>query len=488
MNKSMDYTKVKKNTILNIVKTISTILFPMVIFMYASHVLGADGLGKIKFSNSIINYILLISTLGIGTYAIRECSKVKNDKIQFASLVSRLYMINIITTAIAYIILFFVMCFFSKLADYKDIIVVQSGIVIFTTLGAEWLNMALEDYKYITIRTFISQLIAIIAVFIFVREPNDYLKFAAITMITSSGAYITNIYYRKRYVKIQLPIKIDVKKHLPPILFLFSMTLAQSIYVNVDSTMLGLMRSDFEVGLYASAVNIYNVINQVVASVAYVVMPSMAVLFSHKNYTEINKMLSYSFGFIIVLGLPCVTGAFTLSKEILYIMGGPEYIEASLSLRILCIALLGSFFAGFVGNIIMLPSGREKLCLCSSLVSAAVNFIMNIFLIPRYGIAAASITTAIAQWIGLFVKYPFIEKDIRLIGVKKNVITSLIGCFFIVIVVYINKCIIKNTTICLLATVLISVVVYFCILLLLKNQLAVDVYNSVVRKERNQNV
>lgn len=483
-----DYTRVKKNTLLNIAKTISTILFPMFIFMYASHVLGADGLGKIKFSNSIVNYTLLISTLGIGTYAIRECSKVKNDSEKFSALVSQLFMINLVTTVIAYVLLFFVLLYSARLSYYRDIILVQSGIVIFTTLGAEWLNMALEDYKYITIRTFISQALAIIAVILLVRDQNDYMKFAAITMITSSGAYISNIYYRRRYVKIKLPIKIDIKKHLPPILFLFSMTLAQSIYVNVDSTMLGLMRSDFEVGLYAAAVNIYNVINQVVASVAYVVMPNMSVLFLRKDYEAINKMLSYSFAFIIILGFPCLTGAFCLSEDILYIMGGTEYVGAATSLRILCFALLGSFFAGFVGNIIMLPSGREKLCLISSLISAAVNFIMNLILIPRYGIIAAAITTAIAQWIGLFVKYPFIEKTIKLSGVGKNLVSSLTGCLCVIIVVFVCKCTIQNVVVRLLGVMFVSIGVYFGVLLIFKNQLVVEFYKAVIWGKRKRNV
>ena len=103
-----------------------------------------------------------------------------------------------------------------------------------------------------------------------------------------------------------------------------------------------------------------------------------------------------------------------------------EYIEATSALQILCVALLGSFFAGFVGNIIMLPSGREKLCLGSSIVSAVVNFVLNIFLIPKYGIVAAAITTAMSQWIGLLIKLPFVEKEIKIDLKYKRGLASLI--------------------------------------------------------------
>ncbi len=69
-----------KNTVYNIVKTLSTMVFPLITFPYIARVLGVENLGKINFGNSIVNYFSLIATLGIVVYAIRECSKVRDDK------------------------------------------------------------------------------------------------------------------------------------------------------------------------------------------------------------------------------------------------------------------------------------------------------------------------------------------------------------------------------------------------------------------------
>ena len=75
--------------------------------------------------------------------------------------------INIISTIIAYIILAGLLLFWNALDGYKLLIIIQGMSILFTTLGAEWLNMAMEDFKYITIRTFVFQLLSIVCMFLF---------------------------------------------------------------------------------------------------------------------------------------------------------------------------------------------------------------------------------------------------------------------------------------------------------------------------------
>lgn len=81
------------------------------------------------------------------------------------------------------------------------------------------------------------------------------------------------------------------KKHFKPILLLFVMILAQTIFSSADQTMLGLMKSDYEVGIYSTAHKIENIISQVVSSLAWVVMPRMSFYFAEGDYTKINSML-----------------------------------------------------------------------------------------------------------------------------------------------------------------------------------------------------
>lgn len=206
----------------------------------------------------------------------------------------------------------------------------------------------MEGFRYITIRTVAFQVIAIVLMFSMVRKPSDYMIYAVIMVIATSGGNIANIFYRKRYCKTQFTFNMNVKKHMPPILKLFAMLLSQQIFCNSDTTMLGLMHGDYEVGLYGTAVKVYNVVNSLMASITWVVMPKLSCAFAEEDYNSVNNTLEYALNFIITLGAPCVIAMNLLASDIILIVGGKGYLEATMALRILAVTLAISLIWGFL--------------------------------------------------------------------------------------------------------------------------------------------
>ena len=97
----------------------------------------------------------MAASLGITTYAVRECSKIKDDKNKLENMVGQIISLNMVTTFIAYIGLALALLAAKPLENYREMIIILSTTVLFTTLGADWLNTAMEDFKYITVRTFL---------------------------------------------------------------------------------------------------------------------------------------------------------------------------------------------------------------------------------------------------------------------------------------------------------------------------------------------
>ena len=378
----MKESNVQKNTIYSVIKSAAAIIFPLISFPYASRTLLTESIGKVNFGNSVISYFMLLATLGISTYAIRECAKVREDRQALSKTASQLFSINMLTTIISYALLALTLLVARPLEEYRLLIVIQSSTILLTTLGADWLNSAMEDFRFITLRTVLFQLLSLVLMFLFVHKPEDYLIYAAISVASSGGANLTNMLYRRRYCRVGLTLNLELKRHLKPILLLFSLILTQTVYVNSDVTIIGLLRGDHEVGLYATAVKIYTIVNTMVASVAFVVMPKLAYHFDTRDYGKVNELLQYGLGFIVTLGLPCLVGINMLCPEIISVLAGEEYLPAVPALHILTISLAASFASGFVGNLIMIPSGRERICLTASIISAAVNLALNLLLIP----------------------------------------------------------------------------------------------------------
>lgn len=479
----MQEKSIKKNSILNVVKTVSSILFPLITFPYISRVLMPDNVGKVNFGTSYISYFTMIATLGITTYAIRECSSVREDKNVLETKSSEIFSINICTTVVSYILLALSLIFFRKLDSYRSLIIIQSMSILFTTLGTDWINSAMEDFKYITLRTIFFQIISLLLMFLFVKKPDDYLKYAAITVFSSSGANIANIIYRKRFCNISFTINMNWGKHFKPILLLFVMVLAQTIFTSADQTMLGLMRGDYEVGIYSTAHKIENIISQVVSSLAWVVMPRMSLYFAEEDYTKINQMLRKTLSLLLCIGIPSIVGTCVLAKEIVMIVGGASYLDAILPLKILMFSFAFSLIGGsFLGNMVLLPSKHENTYMWICCITAIFNVVLNYFLIPIGGANAAALTTTLSSLLIMILLIIKKDKRIKLDYLYEVSVSPIIGSILIALFCQIVKLLILNLWWKTAVSVIGSVVVYAIMLLVMKNELCLDILKEIKKK------
>lgn len=478
----MQRSSVKKNTIFNTVKTVFGIIYPLITFPYISRVLMAENVGKVNFGNSIVSYFSLIASLGVSTYAIRECSKVRENQDELNKTASQIFSINIISTLISYLALAITLIAARPLDNYRELICIQSATILFTTLGADWINSVMEDFKYIAVRTIGMQLVSLALMFLFVRQPEDYITYAVISVVASSGANIINIFYRKKFCKTSFTIHMDIRRHLPPILLMFSMILSQTIYTNSDTTILGLFRGDYEVGLYSTAVKIYHLVNTTIASIAWVVMPQLSSGFAKKDYREVNRLLTYSLNFIIVLGLPCIIGVNGIALPIVDVLAGAEFYDAVTALHILTITLSFSLLGGWFGNMTMLPAGRENICLLSCGVSALVNIILNLILIPLFGLNAAAATTAIAECVGLCILFCHRDKKIKISNLKEMLKGPVVGSCGIAVVALIVRTFVDSYPVICVVTIVFSAIVYGAVLILMKNEFAMSFLKPILNK------
>ena len=82
---------IKKNAVLNIIRTLLSIIFPLVTFPYVTRVLGPVGLGKTQFASNFISYFVMFAGLGIGTYGIREIAKKRDDKQELSKVFKEIF-------------------------------------------------------------------------------------------------------------------------------------------------------------------------------------------------------------------------------------------------------------------------------------------------------------------------------------------------------------------------------------------------------------
>lgn len=484
MRKEEQTSNLKINTVYNLMKTMSTIIFPLITFPYVSRVLHAENIGKINFGTSIVNYFSLLATLGVTTYAVRECSRVKHDKKRLGKTVSQIMTINLCTMSVSYLIMAISLAFVPRLSNYRILIAIQSLSIVFTVIGTDWLNTAMEDFKYITIRSFCFQVLSVLAMLFFVRKPEHYLRYAMITVFSSSGACLSNVFYRRKYCRVRIVRDMNWKRHFPPIMLLFAMLLSQTILQSMDTTMLGFLKGDYDVGLYSTATRINNTVSQVVSSIAWVVMPQLSQAFAEKNYKKINILLHDAIAFTGIVGIPCFAGLNVLAPEFIEILGGREYLAATNCLRILACSMIISFISGIFGNMILLPSMREKRFMVACICGALANLGINYLLIPQFGINGASVATVISNVVITIIVATNIDKEINLNGIGKVLCAPVVGGVGIVIIGMLGKVFIDHLWIKTIVVAFGSVIFYGASLVVLKNEVAINFICSLKKKIR----
>ena len=473
---------IKINMILNGIKGLMGIIFPLITFPYISKILGTENIGKYNFANSIISYFVLLAALGINTYAIREGARLRDDKEKLNKFIREIFTINIISTIASYLLLFVLVLIVPKFKDYSVLIWILSLQIIFKTIGIEWIYSIYEDYKYITIRSIMFQLLSLGFLFMFVHSESDLYMYSIITVISSVGSNILNLMHSRKYCKVSITKSINFKEHIKPILILFATTITVTIYVNSDITILGFLTSDYNVGIYSVSTKIYSIIKSLLSSIILVSIPRFSALFAQNKKDEFKSTAEDIYKTLLTLIIPTIIGIVVLRQEIILIISDITYLEATSSLAWLSIAIFFSLGAYFWGQAMLVPLKQEKKVLKITIVSAIVNIILNLLLIPIWKENAAAITTIIAEAIAfIYCKYET-KKLVKLDSFNKIFVKSILGCIPIIIISLIIKNYTLNLFLSTIIIVVLSVICYIIAEIVLKNEVVLHYLKKINEK------
>lgn len=472
---------VKVNAILNSIRTIMTIIFPLITYPYVTRILKATNLGKVNYSSAIISYFALIAVLGLTSYAGREGQQYRNNKKKLNTFCGELFTLNLLTTMLSYFLLVITCIFVNKLHSYIGLLAIYSLTILFSTLGMDWLYTLHEDYLYITVRSIVMQLVSLVLLFLFVRREEDYYIYAVINVFASVGGNIFNFFHARKYIQFKLIFSRKIFAHLKSSLVFFSNSIASSIYSNIDITMLGLICGDYYVGIYSVSVRIYTMLKTLLVAVMSVTSPRLTFFRLNGMLDEYNVLLSKLIKVTVTFMFPVVVGINIVSKEVILVLCGNNYIESRSSLCILSIAIVGSIFAS-IANSVLLACRLEKKVLIGTTIAAVANLVTNIVFIPLFGQNGAAMTTALSEFIVLGIGFWYAREFVKFDNIGKIVITSGIGCIIMFFCALFIDVLIDNIFMLLICKVVSCAIVYFISLIVLKNEIVIDYYYSFKEK------
>lgn len=425
---------VKFNFIMNFILTASSIIFPLITFPYISRTLLAAGSGAVSSAASVLSYFAMFASLGIPTYGIRACARVRDNREELSRTVQELMIINTVTTVLTYAAFLILLAVVPKFAAERELLLVNSVSLILNVIGVSWLYSALEEYGYIASRTLIFKVISIVFMFLMVKSPDDYIIYGAISVFAGGGSYVLNFLRLRRYVDFKKTQPYHFKEHLKPIMIFFATSAGISVYTNLDTVMLWMMKTNVDVGYYSAGIKVKTVLSTLITSLGTVLLPRLSYYAEKGNRDEFYKIIAKACNFVVLLGAGVTVYFWMYAKESILLLAGKDFYGAIAPMKYLMPTVLLIGLSNVTGIQVLTPTGRETKVLYSILAGAATDFVLNLVLIPYIAADGAAIATTVAELVVLLVQcvylkdtLPQIIKDISIRKVLVAILLAMAG-------------------------------------------------------------
>lgn len=492
----------KINILANVLIKILNIVFPLITGPYIARVLSKNDFGYYNIANSYLSLFLPLATFGIYNYAIREISKIKDDKNKINKQFSTFFYFSIIS------VFLFTTIYYLYFYLYVDIYVVKYiGYILGIQLIAqifyiEWMNEAFENYTFILYKTLIVRILLLVGIFVFIKAEDDIIPYSIVMTLITLINYLISFFYIKKDVKfttVRIVELIALIKKLIPIILLAN---ANILYTILDRLFISAVKVPEYVSYYTLSQNLVMIITGVLTGFVTANIPRMGYYLGNNDEEEYTKLLYLSSKIFYFLLMPCAVGLTILAPYAMLIYAGDKYIFAGTIATIFAFRIISFGIEITLVNQIIFVKGYEVVLTKIYFLGGFINLVLNSILYimgikrPEFYI----LTTLFSEYICIFVELYFIQKNklANLIEIFKIIFKYLLCSITFVPIYFFMDFILKtelkltsSTILFLLIYIFICFIVYIGELLLIKDDSVYYIFGfirKIFRKVRRKKV
>ena len=437
----------QKNIFYNVLFAVAQVLLPLITFPYLARTLGPAYLGSLNFADSIARYFVLLAAVGIPVYGVRMIAKHNDNKTDLSKTFLELFLINLIITTVLAIGFSFSIFFIAKLAADKVLFAWSLAFFFCQAFLFEWFFAGINQFKFITLRYFFIRILFIISVFIFIKNNTDYSKYMILQVGASVLVAFVNIKFIRKYIILNKSIfsTLNLKKHVKPLLTLFLTIFSISIYLSLDTVLLGFLTDDESVGYYSSVLKLNKIIIAVLAAVSAAMFPKITSLYQSGEIEKFTEMIRKGFYFIISIGIPTMIVVFGCAPQIVFIVFGEGYERSILPLQITAPLILIVSLSSIFGFQILNALSRDKEILISAIIGMVLSIILTFILVSKYKEIGEAITILLTE-LSVCLAFIYFSKkhyDIKLL--IPLILEQILACIPYIILIICIKILIVNS-------------------------------------------
>jgi O-antigen/teichoic acid export membrane protein len=472
--------RVVKNYLYNVGYQVLAIIVPLITSYYVSRVLSPEGVGANAFTNSIIQYFMLLANIGIGYYGNREIAYVRDNKQKMAATFWEIQIVKTVMTVVAYLSFVVFMAFYSGNKTYMW---AQSINLLAVAFDISWLYQGLEDFKRTVLRNTFVKITSMIAIFIFIKSPKDVaLYIIVLALSTLLGNLTLWPHAVNNYGHVDRGTKLNPWRHFVPTVTMFVPQIATQLYVQLNRTMLGLMVDQKASGFYQYSDNLVKLILAFVTATGTVMLPHVANAFAQHDMEKVHKMLYKSFDFVSALAYPMMFGIAGVSLTLAPLYYSSKYAPVGPAMLIESIVILMIGWSNVIGTQYLLPVNRVKDFTTSVTIGAVVNIILNFPFISLWGLNGAMWATVLSEVAVTGYQLYVVRKDLDLSLMFQSSWKYLLASGVMFVAVFGMNTHLKVSWLWLICEVAVGVVIYAGLVYFLKAPIIDQAKNLISKK------
>ena len=474
-------TSLKKNFTYSSILTTANYIFPLLTYPYVSRVLGVTNIGICNFVDSIVNYFILFSMMGMSIVGIREIAKCRGDRKRLNEVFSSLFFLNSLSTSVVLVILCISIFMVPKFGEYKELMLFGVLKLMFNYLNIEWLYKGMENFRYITVRSILVKCAYVVCVFVFVHEQDDYALYYGLLCGMTIINGIINILYARRSVSFT-PYSLSIKPYVRPFLVLGLYLFLTSMYTSFNVAYLGFMSGEVQVGYYTTATKLYTILLALFSALTGVLMPRMSSFIAEGRMTEFVKLQKKAVDVLLAFSFPVIALSTILAPQIISLISGAGYEGAIVPMRIVMPLV---FIIGYEQILIiqvLMPLKEDKAILRNSIIGASIGLLMNILLVGTMQSIGSALVWVASEIAVLLSAQFFLAKRYHIHFPLRRASENFVYHAPLCILIYYTSLWVNSPLVVLAASAAITAL--YCVVLqvfILKNEICVGVYNKMMR-------
>lgn len=381
------------------------VALPIIIFPFLISSLGTETYGLVVFAQAIIGYLVLIVNFGFDLSAAKDISIARDKQFELNSILSSVFILKLILLFISFVILFILLNTIAIAKGYELLFFLTMGMAVADVLIPNWYFQGIEKMKFITLINTINKVTYAILIFIFIKNPGDYLLvplFNGIGSVLAGCIALYLIFYKHRN-RFFIPDKHILIKTLKNSFPLFLSNLSIKIYVSSSKVIIGAFLGMSDIAFYDLAEKLVAVLKLPQYILGQVILPKVSF---DKDFNFVRRIFKFS----LIFNLLLYAISFFAVIPVVHFLGKGNLDTAISISRILLLTVPIIGVSNYFGIQILLPLGHHNLFSRVIGVSALVYLLQFLMLwlfglISIYSISIIAVTTELFVSFGMFYYY-----------------------------------------------------------------------------------